>query len=115
MSDQERSNTNEAGGAGANGNGKSGKRRVILIVIALVFVLAGLGWWLAYVFVFSLRETTDDAYVGGNQVSVSSQIAGTVTAVLADDTQLVQEGQPLVRLDPTDAEVALAKAKSALA
>ena len=119
MSDQERSNPNDKGTAGAgpngNGNGKNGKRRVILIVIALVFVLAGIAWWLLYVFVFSLRETTDDAYVNGNQVSVSSQIAGTVTAVLADDTQLVQEGQPLVRLDPTDAEVALAKARSALA
>jgi len=119
MSDQERSNSNEKGSAGAgtngNGNGKNGKRRVILIVIALIFVLAGLGWWLLYVFVLSQRETTDDAYVNGNQVNVSSQIAGTVTAVLADDTQLVQEGQPLVRLDPTDAEVSLAKAKSALA
>jgi membrane fusion protein (multidrug efflux system) len=116
MSDQERSNANEKGNAsaGSNGNGKNGKRRAILIVIALVFVIAGLGWWLAYVFIFSLRETTDDAYVNGNQVSVSSQIAGTVTGVLADDTQLVQTGQPLVRLDPTDAEVSLAKAKSAL-
>jgi membrane fusion protein, multidrug efflux system len=117
MSDQERSNANEKGnaGAGTNGNGNGSKRRVILISIAIVFVLAGIAWWLAYVFIFSLRETTDDAYVGGNQVNVSSQIAGTVTAVLADDTQLVHAGQPLVRLDPTDAEVALSKAKSALA
>jgi membrane fusion protein (multidrug efflux system) len=100
----------------ANGNGKAnGKRRIILIVIALVFVIAGIGWWLLYVLVFSLRETTDDAYVSGNQVSVSSQISGTVIAVLADDTQLVQTGQVLVKLDPTDSEVALAKAKSALA
>jgi membrane fusion protein (multidrug efflux system) len=117
MSDQERSNSNDQGnaGAGSNGKGKNGKRRIILVIIALVFVVAGIAWWLLYVFVFSLRETTDDAYVGGNQVNVSSQIAGTVTAVLADDTQLVQTGQALVRLDPTDAEVSLAKAKSALA
>ena len=118
MSDQERPRENERGnaGAGSNGNGKSnGKRRVILIAIAIVFVLAGIGWWLLYVFVFSLRETTDDAYVSGNQVAVSAQIAGTVVAVLADDTQLVHEGQVLIRLDPTDADVALAKAKSALA
>ena len=117
MSDQERSNSNEHGnaGAGSNGNGKNGKRRIILVIIALVFVVAGIAWWLLYVFVFSLRETTDDAYVGGNQVNVSSQIVGTVTAVLADDTQLVQTGQALVRLDPTDAEVSLAKARSALA
>jgi len=117
MSDQERSSTNDGNGASnGNGNGKkNGKRRVILSVIALVFVLAGIGWWLLYVFVFSLRETTDDAYVSGNQVSISSQISGTVIAVLADDTQLVNVGQPLVRLDPTDGQVALAKAKSALA
>jgi membrane fusion protein (multidrug efflux system) len=113
MSDQENPSAPDANG---NGNGKSsGKRRIILIVIAAVFVLAGLGWYLLYVFVFSLRETTDDAYVSGNQVSVSAQIAGTVIAVLADDTQLVQTGQVLVKLDPTDGEVALAKARSALA
>ena len=114
MSDQERPNPNGTDGAAKNGNG-NGKRRVILIVIATVFVLAGIAWYLLYVFVFSLRETTDDAYVNGNQVGVTSQVPGTVTAVLADDTQLVQTGQPLVRLDPTDSEVALAKAKSALA
>ena len=114
MSDQEKPGTPEKTDAQGNGNG-NGKRRVILIVIAAVFVLAGLGWYLLHVFVFSLRETTDDAYVSGNQVSVSSQIAGTVTAVLADDTQLVKTGQVLVKLDPTDAEVALAKARSALA
>ncbi|NCT68172.1 MAG: HlyD family efflux transporter periplasmic adaptor subunit [Rhodanobacteraceae bacterium] len=93
----------------------SGKRRAILLVIAAVFVLAGLGWYLLWLFVFSLREITDDAYVGGNQVAVSAQVPGTVVAVLADDTQRVDAGQVLVRLDPTDAEVNLAKARSALA
>ncbi|MET0229576.1 MAG: HlyD family efflux transporter periplasmic adaptor subunit [Rhodanobacteraceae bacterium] len=118
MSDQDRSSTTDSDGDPAAGNGKvkkNGKRRVILVGIALLFVIAGIAWWLLYVFVFSLRETTDDAYVSGNQVTISSQVAGTVIAVLADDTQLVNEGQPLVRLDPTDSQVAFAKAKSALA
>jgi membrane fusion protein, multidrug efflux system len=103
----------DADGKDDKGNGR--KRRVILLVIALVFVLAGIGWYLLHLFVFSQREVTDDAYVNGNQVSVSAQVSGTVIAVLADDTQRVDPGQVLVRLDPTDAEVALAKAKSALA
>jgi membrane fusion protein (multidrug efflux system) len=98
-----------------NEGGGSGKRRAILLVIAAVFVLAGIGWYLLWRIVLSQREVTDDAYVDGNQVSVSAQVAGTVIAVLADDTQRVEAGQVLVRLDPTDAEVALAKAKSALA
>ena len=120
MSDQERSPSNDNAGDAGNGaasgtkNG-GGKRRLILGGIALLFVIAGIAWWLLYVFVFSLRETTDDAYVSGNQVTIASQIPGTVIAVLADDTQLVDVGQPLVRLDPTDSQVALAKAKSALA
>jgi len=48
-------------------------------------------------------------------VMLSAQVSGTVVAVLADDTQRVEAGQVLVKLDPTDADVALAKAKSALA
>jgi len=104
----------QASNGNGNGNG-NGKRRVILTVIALVFILAGVGWYLLHLFVFSLRETTDDAYVNGNQVTLSSQIDGTVVAVLADDTQRVDVGQVLVKLDPTDSQVNLAKAKSALA
>jgi membrane fusion protein (multidrug efflux system) len=95
-----------------NGNGK---RRIVLGVIALVFVVVAIVWVLLYMFVFSLRETTDDAYVNGNQVSVSSQVSGTVIAVLADDTQLVEAGQVLVKLDPTDADLTLSRAQSTLA
>ena len=93
----------------------NGKRRVILSVIAVVFILVGSGWYLLWLFVFSQREVTNDAYVNGNQVTVSAQVPGTVIAVLADDTQRVDAGQVLVKLDQTDAEVNLAKAKSALA
>ncbi|MEP6483082.1 MAG: efflux RND transporter periplasmic adaptor subunit [Rudaea sp.] len=94
---------------------RNGKRRVILIALALAFVVLGVVWVLLYVFVFSQRETTDDAYVNGNQVSVSSQVSGTVIALLADDTQRVEAGQVLVKLDPTDADLALSRAQSSLA
>ena len=98
-----------------NGNTGNGKRRAILAIIAIVFVAIGIVWYLLWLTVFSQRETTDDAYVNGNQVVVSTQVPGTVIAILADDTQRVESGQMLVKLDPTDAQVALAKAKSALA
>ncbi|MFI4969290.1 MAG: efflux RND transporter periplasmic adaptor subunit [Lysobacterales bacterium] len=99
----------------ANGGNSHGKRRAILLVIAAAFALIGIGWYLLWLSVFSQREVTDDAYVNGNQVTLSAQVAGTVIAVLADDTQRVEAGQVLVRLDPTDAQVSLAKARSALA
>ena len=97
-----------------NSNG-NGKRRAILLSLAAIFLVGGIVWFLLYWFVFSWREVTDDAYVNGNQVTLSSQVTGTVIAVLADDTQRVEAGQTLVKLDPTDAELALAKAQSALA
>ena len=93
----------------------NGKRRRILLLIAAIFIGIGVLWAAYWVLVLSKREKTDDAYVNGNRVVISSQVSGTVIAVLADDTQLVNAGQVLVKLDPTDAQTALSRAASALA
>lgn len=95
--------------------GNNGKRKRILLIITAVFILAGLAWLLLYIFVLSQRVVTDDAYVQGNQVIVSSQVPGTVIAVFADNTDRIDTGQPLVKLDKTDADVGLAQARGALA
>ncbi|MEO7055490.1 MAG: HlyD family efflux transporter periplasmic adaptor subunit, partial [Caldimonas sp.] len=60
-------------------------------------------------------ESTDNAYVQGNVVQVTPQIAGTVVAINADDTDFVKAGQSLVRLDRADARVALDQAEAQLA
>ncbi|HET8764321.1 MAG TPA: EmrA/EmrK family multidrug efflux transporter periplasmic adaptor subunit, partial [Rhodanobacter sp.] len=65
------------------------KRRRALLIVASVFLLIALAWFLLWLFVFSVREQTDNAYVGGNVVAISAQVPGTVVAVLADDTQHV--------------------------
>ncbi|HEY2779542.1 MAG TPA: HlyD family efflux transporter periplasmic adaptor subunit [Steroidobacteraceae bacterium] len=99
----------------APANPPNGKRRKILLLIAAIFICIGVLWAAYWVLVLSKREKTDDAYVNGNRVVISSQVSGTVIAVLADDTQLVNSGQTLVKLDPTDAQTALSRAASALA
>ena len=91
------------------------KRSRALLIVAAIFVLAGVTWFLLWMFVFSTREKTDNAYVGGNQVALSSQVPGTVVAILTDDTQHVTAGQVLVKLDSTDADVRLRQTSSALA
>jgi membrane fusion protein, multidrug efflux system len=91
------------------------KRRRVLLIVAGAFILAGLIWYLLWLFVFSTRVKTDNAYVGGNQVAISAQVPGTVVAILADDTQHVDAGQMLVKLDSTDADTRLQQARSALA
>lgn len=90
-------------------------RRRALGAIATVVLLAGLGWaawhWLAG----RHSETTDNAYVQGNVVQITPQVAGTVVAILADEADSVAAGAPLLRLDAADAQVALARAEAQLA
>ncbi|MGA2188597.1 MAG: HlyD family efflux transporter periplasmic adaptor subunit [Steroidobacteraceae bacterium] len=71
-----------------------------------------LGYWF---FDGRYYESTDDAYVNGDVVQVTSEVPGTVIAVHVDDTQPVQTGQPLLELDPADAAIALANAEADLA
>lgn len=100
--------------AQAAGSG-SPKRKKILISIGAVFSVAAIGWG-AYWAAFSrFSEETDNAYVQGNVVQVTPQLAGTVTKIFADDTNLVKAGQPLVALDTADADVAVAQAEAQLA
>jgi membrane fusion protein (multidrug efflux system) len=94
---------------------KERKRRKMLLVAAVVFAVAGLGWLGWYLLVGQWYESTDDAYVGANVVQITPQVAGTVIAVAADDTDRVKEGQMLVRLDPADARIALEEAEASLA
>ena len=103
--------TNDSGMAAKN----PGKRRRALLIVAGVFIVAGLLWFLFWFFVLSIRVSTDNAYVGGNQVAISAQVPGTVVAILADNTQRVEAGQVLVKLDNTDADTRLQQARSALA
>jgi membrane fusion protein (multidrug efflux system) len=91
------------------------KRKLALGIVALAVLLGGLAygvyWWL----VLSHYESTDNAYVQGNVVQLTPQIAGTVVAIYADDTDFVKTGQPIVKLDPADAQVALDQAEAQLA
>ncbi|MDR3446054.1 MULTISPECIES: efflux RND transporter periplasmic adaptor subunit [Dyella] len=91
------------------------KRRRALLIVTFIFLIAAAAWALLWVFVFSTREKTDNAYVNGNQVAISAQVPGIVVAILADDTQRVEAGQILVKLDSTDADVRLQQNSSALA
>ena len=91
------------------------KRKRMLLMIALVVVAVGAGYGVWWFFVGSHYQSTDDAYVAGNVVQVTPQVAGTVVAIRADDTDIVRQGQELVVLDSSDAHVALDQAEAQLA
>jgi len=95
-------------------NANPGKRRLVLLAITAAFVAAGVGYGAYYMLVASKRVETDNAYVGGNLVNVSSQVNGSVVEIRADETQLVKAGTEIVKLDPADAAVNLAQAEARL-
>ena len=91
------------------------RRKPALLAVAALTLLGAAGygayWWAA----LRHHESTDNAYVQAPLVQVTPQVGGTVLAVLADDTDIVKAGQPLVKLDPADARLALERAEAQLA
>jgi len=97
----------------SNGNGSARRRGLIIlaVVVAIGAVLWGI-YWFAYARYF---ESTDDAYVGGDIVSITSREPATVLAVNADNTQAVTRGQLLIELDPARAKANMESAEADLA
>jgi membrane fusion protein (multidrug efflux system) len=82
----------------------------IALAIGVVVVIIGLGLWFAY---YELRgkyyQSTDDAYIRADSVSVSPKVSGYVEQVLVNDNQDVKAGQPLVRIDARDYQAQVAQ------
>lgn len=93
---------------------KTRARKLGLTLIGAVVVAAGIGYGVYYERVARFHIETDDAYVNGNIVPITPQITGTVIGVDGNNTQIVEKGKPLVRIDPADARIALEKASADL-
>jgi membrane fusion protein (multidrug efflux system) len=91
------------------------RRRNGLVIVGLMVLLAALIWGTWHWLHGRYLESTDNAYVAGNVIQITSQIAGTVTDIGVEETDYAQSGQWLIKLDPTDAKVALEQAQAQLA
>jgi membrane fusion protein (multidrug efflux system) len=90
-------------------------RRRGLTALGLVAILGAMLYG-SYWFLHARHyQSTDDAYVDGDLVQITSEVPGNVMALSADDTQGVQRGQTLLELDPADAQVAMSNAEARLA
>lgn len=90
------------------------RKRGFLILGGLI--LAGTAVWFTHGFLVGRdHQATDDAYVNGDLVQITSEVPGTVMTVHVYDTQSVQRGQLLAVLDPADAYVAMSAVEAQLA
>jgi len=118
--DEEMKNQNNPNPKGKNPNGDQNindvpifkKKRVLIPFFIILLAAAVAVYWyigqLGYIY-------TDDAYVDGNQLSVSSKILGRITDLNVDEGDTVKQGQLLVKLDPTDLKAQENQAEAMLA
>jgi membrane fusion protein (multidrug efflux system) len=90
-------------------------RRVLVLGVAAVIVLVGLGL-LARQWIWSRTHIGDDnAQVEGHVIPVLSRVSGYVAAVAVEENQQVRAGQELVRVDERDLRARLAQTEADLA
>ncbi|NGX60716.1 MAG: Multidrug export protein EmrA [Chlamydiae bacterium] len=93
----------------------SRKKRYWIGSFSLLFLLIGIGWLLYWIFVGRFSVYTNDAYVHGNEVKVTPQVAGAVEAIFADETDLVEEGSLIISLDSSNYALEMEQLQMALA
>jgi membrane fusion protein (multidrug efflux system) len=90
-------------------------RQRALGLVAIVVVLGVIAWGAYWLFYGRYFESTDDAYVGGDVVAITSREPGTILTIHADNTQSVHRGQVILDLDPANALVGMQQAEAGLA
>lgn len=96
-------------------NNKSQQRKKGLSIFILLLLLIAIGSAAYWFFFIKGFEETEDAYVSGNQVMVSSQVAGNISKINVDNMDPVQAGDVLLELDDTNTKLSFEQAKSNLA
>ncbi len=87
------------------------KKIVIPVLIILLAAAAAIYWYIGQLGYVS----TDDAFIDGNKLSVSSKILGRIMNLAVDESDTVKQGHLLVQLDSTDLKAQESQAKAMLA
>jgi membrane fusion protein (multidrug efflux system) len=96
-------------------NTAGSSRRFWFMILGGVVLAGGVIYGLIWLFHGRYFESTNDAYVAGNIVTITSKENATVLALHADNTQTVRRGQLLVEMDPAVTAVNLQAAQANLA
>lgn len=73
-----------------------------VIVLAAIAVVAGLVWGVRFIAYATTHQSTDDARIDGDTVTITSKISERVARILVDTNQTVRKGDVLIRLDDAD-------------
>ena len=91
------------------------QRRFWFLILGAIVLVAAIAYGIYWFLYSRYFESTDDAYVSGNVVTITSKENATVQALHADNTQTVKQGQLLIEMDPAIPTVNLQAAEANLA
>jgi membrane fusion protein, multidrug efflux system len=91
------------------------RRRTLLFSIGAILLVVGALWGLQWWTVGRFIQSTDDAYLQADSVTIAPKVSGYVAEVYVADNQPVIAGQPLVRLDKRQYQAVLEQADAAIA
>jgi membrane fusion protein (multidrug efflux system) len=94
---------------------RKARRKRLFAALAGGVALIGGGYCAYDALVASHHAETDNAYVAADVAQVTPLVGGPVAEVLVSDTRPVKRGDVLVRLDDTDARLAVMRAEADLA
>lgn len=90
-------------------------RKRLFAMLGIAVVVIAIIWFVWHRITEAGRVSTDNAYVGAETAQVTPLVNGNVRQVLVSGTQTVKQGDVLVVLDDTDAQIAVANAEAAVA
>lgn len=90
------------------------RRRFLLSVLGAVVLAAGLGYGVYWYLVARHYESTNDAYLAADSVTIAPKVGGYVAEVNVADNQAVHKGDVLIRIDPRDYQTAVESAAADL-
>ncbi|UZW57807.1 HlyD family secretion protein [Sphingobium sp. JS3065] len=76
--------------------------RLALLLAVLALIVAGILWFIRYEAFGRYQESTNDAYVQSDSITIAPKVSGYVDRVFVEENQDVKAGQPLVQIDPRD-------------
>jgi membrane fusion protein, multidrug efflux system len=90
-------------------------RRTLTLAIGSVLLLAGVIWGVRWWTVGRYIESTDDAYLQADSMTVAPKVSGYVAEIYVNENQAVAAGQPLVRLDSRLYQAVMGQATATIA
>jgi membrane fusion protein (multidrug efflux system) len=91
------------------------RRRTVLGLVLLAALAGALAWGWSWWTEGRFLETTNNAYLTADAVTLAPRVSGYVAAVLARDNEAVRAGQMVIRIEPGPFAAALAEAEAELA